>query len=262
MEEKLEILLIEDDPVACEEIAEQIYDSEDMLLIGVTNNSHKAVEHIRDGLPDAVILDLELHHGGGSGLDVLREVQALPLPKRPYILITTNNTSVMTYQIARALGADFIMSKHQNGYTTKGVLDFLRITSSVIKSTRRVSGDIKKNTTETPEQYNRRMTRQIMNELNHVGINPKSVGYTYLIDAIAIMIKEPVQNICTIIATKRKKSEASVERAMQNAINRAWKTSDTEDLLQYYTARVSSSRGNPTITEFICYYANKLRNEY
>ena len=81
-------------------------------------------------------------------------------------------------------------------------------------------------------------------------------------EAISTMMNNPTQNICTLIAENHRKSEASVERAMQNAINRAWKTSDINELLYHYTAKINSTRGNPTITEFICYYANKLRNEY
>ena len=48
---------------------------------------------------------------------------------------------------------------------------------------------------------------------------------------------------------------------MQNAINRTWYTSDTEDLLKYYTARIRSDKGVPTLMEFISYYANKIRTE-
>lgn len=262
MEEKLEILLVEDDPEACRELTEQILDTDDMLLIGVTNNAYKAIELIKDNLPDALILDLELHQGAGNGLYVLQELQALSLPKHPYILITTNNSSTTTYELARKLGADFIMSKHQEAYSTKSVLDFLRITRPVIlHSHKRINAD-SPSAQETVEQQNRRIRRRISTELNYVGINPKSVGYNYLIDAISIMMKQPTQNLCTVIAKDYGKTEASIERAMQNAINRAWKTSNINDLLCHYTARINSAKGSPTITEFICYYANKLRNEY
>lgn len=76
------------------------------------------------------------------------------------------------------------------------------------------------------------------------------------------MLKQPTQNINTVIAQKYGKTDASVERAMQNAINRAWRTGNVEELLFYYTARINPSRGVPTITEFISYYANKLKSEY
>lgn len=49
---------------------------------------------------------------------------------------------------------------------------------------------------------------------------------------------------------------------MQNALNRAWKQTDVDELLVHYTAKVNTERGVPTITEFIYYYANKLKNEY
>lgn len=261
MEEKLEILLIEDDPEACRDLTEQILDTEDMILIGVTNNAYKALDLIKDHLPDAIILDLELHLGTGNGLYVLQELQMLSLAKAPYILVTTNNSSTTTYELARKLGADFIMSKHQEGYSNKGVLDFLRITRPVIINAHRKTAS-EPTTEETIEQQNRRLRRRISTELDYVGINPKSIGYNYLIDAIIIMMKQPTQNLCTIIAQQYGKSEPSIERAMQNAINRAWKMSNINDLLDHYTAKINSAKGSPTITEFICYYANKLRNEY
>lgn len=261
MDSKLEILLVEDDVEVCEKISNQILDSEDMVLVGVTNNAYKAVQEIMFKLPDAVILDLELHAGSGNGISVLQELRNLSLPKRPYILITTNNSSRTTYEMAHSLGADFIMSKHQQGYSVESVLDFLRITKSVVKHTNKLD-TLENRTNETEEQHTRRINRRISVELNRIGINPKSVGYSYLVDAIIIMLKNPTHNICTQLAIKNKKTESSVERAMQNAISRAWRTNSAEDLLAWYTAKIDVNRGNPTVTEFICYYANKLRNEY
>lgn len=50
-------------------------------------------------------------------------------------------------------------------------------------------------------------------------------------------------------------------RAMQNSINRAWSTSDIQDLLDNYTAKIKSDKGVPTVTEFIYFYAQKIKNE-
>jgi flavin-binding protein dodecin len=52
-----------------------------------------------------------------------------------------------------------------------------------------------------------------------------------------------MQNLCNVIGQKYGKTESSVERAMQNAINKAWRTCDIDDLLHYYTARISSDKG-------------------
>lgn len=60
---------------------------------------------------------------------------------------------------------------------------------------------------------------------------------------------------------KLQKSTASVERAMQNAINRAWSNGNPEDLARNYTAVINYERGVPTLTEFIYHYASKFKNE-
>ena len=108
----------------------------------------------------------------------------------------------------------------------------------------------------------RRIQRRISNELDKLGISSKSIGYRYLIDAIAIIMKQPVQHVCNVVSKKYGKTGNSVERAMQNAINRAWASTDEEELKANYTAKIKSSKGIPTITEFIFYYAKKLNNEF
>ncbi len=110
------------------------------------------------------------------------------------------------------------------------------------------------------ESRSKRIIMSINNELNIVGINPKVVGYMYLTDAINIIIDKNVNNVCNIVAQKYDKSEESVRRAMQTAINQAWTKTDTETLLDNYKARITSENGSPTIMEFIYYYANKIKN--
>lgn len=261
MDKKLSILLVEDDPAACKEIMEYIDELDTVCLIGVTNNSTKAIDYVKDYLPDAIILDLELHNGSGNGLIMLQDLKHLLLTVSPYILITTNNSSPITYESARQLGADFIMSKHQNDYSAKNVIDFLIMMKSVINSRAKNSSALYA-TTEPPEIREKRIIRRISSELNQIGISPKVIGYQYLIDCIQLIIKHPTNNLCAVIGKKYDKTDSSVERAIQNAINKAWRTSSIDDLLTYYTGKINSEKGVPTITEFVYYYANKLKNEY
>lgn len=256
----LSVLLVEDDPRACSEIVAYIEELEAITLVGTTNNASTAVETIKDCAPDAIILDLELHQGGGNGLLVLQAMEEMPLSVRPYVLITTNNSSSVTHEYARKIGADFILSKHQEGYTGKSAVDFLRMMAPMIQG--RVPGDPEHKDAERPAQRSKRMRRRISTELNLVGISPKAVGYQYLIDAIELVIEKPVHGICGVIGTRYGKTEASVERAMQNALNRAWKTEDIDQLLIHYTAKISSAKGVPTVTEFVYYYANLIKQEY
>ena len=105
------------------------------------------------------------------------------------------------------------------------------------------------------------MIIKIQRELNSVGISTKVLGYQYLTDAILSAIDNPENNLVSFLSKKYSKSDTSIERAMQNAISRAWRTSDVNYQLTKYTTKISSEKGVPTLMEFVSYYVNKLRVE-
>ncbi len=258
-EKTLSILLVEDDKAACVEIENYIDTCENVQLSGVTNNSDEALEMVIHYIPDAVILDLELHQGGGNGLLFLLGLSRLELPFRPYILITTNNSSEITYESARKLGADFIMAKHESNYSGQYVVEFLRMIHATLISSKKMQAAYSAKY-ESPDITHRKLTQRICRELDLVGINRKNIGYQYLTDAILITLEKPEANLSGIIAKKYHKSDSSVERAMQNAINRAWRTFPIEELEAHYTAKTHSGRGVPTILEFVFYYTSVIKN--
>ena len=253
------ILLVEDDPIDCQSIVQYIDTLEDVRLVGVTNNSDKALESTKDYQPDAIILDLELHKGTGNGISFLMMLAKESLSYLPYILVTTNNISPITHAQVRQLGADFVMVKSQADYSPESAVDFLLSLRGVIHGTRKHNAASGSSSDEAPAEAKRRLLTQISTEIDLVGISPKAIGRSYLIDAIALLISGNKNGYITTIAQKYGKTNASVERAMQNAINSAWRSADIEDLQTYYTARIKSEKGYPTLTEFIFYYANKIK---
>lgn len=256
--DELSILLVEDDQIACEEIRNCIDSVDDMHLIGITGNMNEALELVRYSLPDIILLDLELHRGGGNGLLFLQKLKQIQLSVEPFILITTNNTSQTTFTAARQLGADFIVTKYESGYSPQYLVDFLHIMKDTILMQRHSASDFKQ--ALSSDRLEENLVKRIQRELNLVGISPKAVGFQYLVDAIFLIIQNSTPNISRKISEKYGKTEASIERAMQNAINRAWQTNDPDDLLKYYTARVRSDRGVPTLMEFVHYYASQLKS--
>lgn len=256
MDQILNILLIEDDIAACNEMKLCIERHDDLKLIGITNNSHDALDLVRANLPNVVLLDLELHHGGGNGLLFLNDLKKLHLEHQPYILVTTNNMSDVTLEQAKQLGADFTLTKYEEGYSADYVIENIHLMKTAI---------LKKNSAisplpdMTPAQAEQLLIKRIQRELDLIGINPKAVGYKYLVDSILLIMDGTDVNISRVLAPKYGKSEKSIERAMQNAIKSAWSTNDVDDLLKYYTARIRAERGAPTLMEFVCYYANKLK---
>lgn len=274
MTKPLKILLLEDDLQDCKEIEKYVNTLEDVTLIGMTGSCSHALEQASHEFPEAIIIDLELHKGSGNGLQFLTGLKHLHLPHHPYLLVTTNNPSHTTHAAVRSLGADFILTKYEADYSAQYVVDFLRMMREVIDArntnNRHMQGDtaststFSQNFSTSPHTVTSEHTllQTIYEEMNLIGISPKTVGYKYLADAIFIKIKNPDINIYAMLGPRYQKTDTSIERAMQNAINRAWRTSDPTDLLTYYTARIRSDRGVPTIMEFIYYYATKLQTDF
>jgi len=252
----LSILLIEDEPLECQEIIEQVELTDDIHLIGVTNNIEKALEYVINSQPDVIILDLELHKGYGDGLTFLDSLQQLQLCYPIYVLVTTNNISFITHDSARKMGADFIMVKSQEDYSAKRVIHFLCSLKNIIHNNRKV---VAHSNTVTPFLYRQRDENKIITELDFIGISPSMLGRKYLIDCIKLCAEDKSGGFTMVVAQKYNKSVASVERAMQNAIEKAWRSTHIDDLEKYYTARIQSTRGVPSMMEFIYYYAEKVK---
>ena len=152
------------------------------------------------------------------------------------------------------------MAKYESQYSAQYVVEFLRMMSDVILEAKAQTQNSASVVSE--EERTRSLTQRIHRELDFVGISPKAIGYQYLTDAILLTFHDPQPNLCRKLSEKYHKTDVSIERAMQNAINRAWRTSDPDDLLEHYTARIRSDKGVPTLMEFVSHYVNVLRLEY
>lgn len=262
LDRSLTVLLVEDDAFECSAIENYAQTVDDIRLIATTNSSHEAIEYVKDRLPEAVILDLELHEGGGNGIQFLQSLRDLKPQPYPYILVTTNNLSVITHERIRKLGADFIMAKSQFDYGPHTSIEFLREIRETIQA-HQVKKDSKEGASAvSPEQKRRKVESRINAEFDRIGIGPSKRGRKYLADAVFLIYSGIRQDIYTIISQKYNVTNGSVERAMQTAINAAWRDTDVVTLQTCYTARINSTKGNPTITEFIYYYADMLIREY
>ena len=253
----ISVLIIEDDVQACEELTQCIAQYEDMKVAAVCNSSTDALEKARYHLPNVIILDLELHHGEGNGLMFLDSLLANPLSVDPFILVTTNNMSTITLDQAKALGADFTLTKYSQGYSAQYVVDNIRMLRNAIR---------RKNTTNRVPTLSPAMDEQLLKiciqrHLDIIGIKAKAKGYNYLTESIYMVITKDDEHLSRALAAKYKKTTASIERAMQNAIKQAWTTNDVQVLFDNYTAPIHPDKGYPTMMEFIYYYANIIKRE-
>ena len=71
--------------------------------------------------------------------------------------------------------------------------------------------------------------------------------------------EEDGETVFRHLANEFKVCNSSISRAMQTAINNAWRSTSIDDLMMHYKARINYETGVPTPTEFIYYYKDKIK---
>lgn len=253
--EIINILLIEDDIQDCKIIKDYIDARDDVKLVKIANSSKQAIKDIKFYIPDAVILDIELNNGEGSGLQVLEQIKELNLDVKPIIVITTNISSKTVYTYAHNNGADLIFRKLKDDYSPELIVENILLLSKINRTQK---ANI---TTETTKEIRDKISERINRELTLIGISSHLIGRKYIHDAIIYIIEngKDAENVFLHIAKEYKKGNSTIGRSIQTAIEHAWRKSSIEDLQKYYTAAVNYNTGVPTPTELIYYYVDKIK---
>lgn len=102
---KRSILLV-DDNKAFTEVFEDYFETfhaPDLEITGVANNGLKAIEMITSLQPDYVLLDISMPHF--TGYNVLEEIAAMNLEKKPQVIMLTGMSMNDSIQESLKLGA-------------------------------------------------------------------------------------------------------------------------------------------------------------
>lgn len=252
------ILLVEDDVNECEIYKRIVKNREDVKIIAITNSSTKALEEYEIHIPDAIILDLELTDGEGSGFDFIEAMKEQPKNKQPRIIVTTNVHSNTVYDYCHSNNIDFVFYKKQKNYSQENIINTLLLLKDYKVNNKVV------NIEEDDRKLEDAILNKINKELDLIGVGTHLHGRKYLCDAIYFILQSGDDSkVSTVqyLVGKYKKSSSTISRAMQNAILHAWRITPIEDLSKYYTARVNYETGVPTPTELVYYYADKIKKE-
>jgi len=256
------LVLIEDDVSACRAFMDCANSRTDVVFAGMTGRSDEGLEHVKTKLPEAVILDMELNLGAGSGLDFLEKFQKTELSFRPIIVVTTRNRSEIVLERLHEFGVEWVFSKKQQGYSPEMVLNHLLTLRPYLHTVRGNGAACALQTLETPEELENRIFQRIDAELNTFGISVRLKGRKLVKEAIYLLLnkdeKDP-DTVFHILAKTHKTHYNNVVRNIQTAIDDAWRNHDDIDvLLKAYTAPVRKDSGSPSPTEFIYFYADKI----
>ena len=254
----MKVLLVEDDEKECSIYKKIIDDKNNVKLIASTNSSSEAIKYVCNHKPDGIILDLELNDGEGSGLEFIQNIQNLNLDKLPKIVVATNILSDSVYNFLHKNKVDFIFYKNQANFSQENVLNTLLLLNEFESSNKVFVSKLSED-----EDNKNKICDLINNELDLIGVGTHLKGRKYLFDAIYFIIESAESNekisVIQFLVGKYKRSNSTISRAMQNAILHAWRISALEDLSALYTARINYETGVPTPTEFIYYYADKIK---
>jgi len=255
------ILLIEDDVEECRKFKDFVANRTDVNFVGITASSNEAVKLVKSHLPEGIILDLELSKGEGTGLQFLATLNSISLGLRPIVVVTTNIQSNVMYAHIHNMGIAFIFYKKQAGYSTELVINtLLELRNSLFIAQTALHRDLQ--TIESPEELRMRIIERIDAELNQIGISIKLKGRAYLQEAIYLLVnKERNESTAVLyqVAENNRINYNSIIRAIQTAIQKIWDSSDIETLKEKYPVHINIHTGVPAPTEFIHYYAEKIR---
>jgi len=254
-------LLVEDDAAECLKFKNCAASRTDFTIIGETASSTEALRIVKNRLPEAIILDLELTKGEGTGLQFLAELNKTALKLRPIVVVTTNIQAEVVYDRIHNMNVAFVFSKKQQGYCPELVLNTLL---DLRKSLPAAQGEIDRDlwTIESPEELRTRIIDRIDAELNDVGISIRLKGRKYLRDAIYLLVTKDKNDSGSVIyqvADQHKVNYNSIIRAIQVVIANAWETSDIETLKEKCPVHIDINTGIPAPTEFVHYYAETIR---
>lgn len=245
MEHVLNTLLFTCNSPACQSLVHYMNQQKDFHLTIATENIDFTNDTSLLHDLDILIWDLEEENQCDNLIKLIDSTGLLS--HKPYILVIAAMNDNDTLDRLHSAGADFIISKSKPDYSAKYIIDFLRLAHEKPKTPCRCHHD-----------YYPRMLHIIHEELDAAGLNHCQMGYGYLAEAILLYLEKDNLYLAPTLSARHQKSTLSVTRAMQNAIDSAWKK--TTDFSPMHEITIHSSRGIPTVSDFVRHYGNIIRN--
>ena len=226
----MKLMLIEDEKKEQDKFKKLAEKMNDVTFVKITNSTEEGIKCLKENDIDGVILDLELNSGIGNGFEFLEKLKITKLSKIPKIVVTTNVYSDSVYDYLHQNKVDFIFYKKQENYNVENVINTLLLLNNY---TNTASTDIKEIEEEKAKQE-KLIAEKVNYELDLIGIASHLQGRKYLFDAITYLLSEEGENsqvsINQYLLSKHKRPTSTINRAMQNAIVRAWRVTAIEDL--------------------------------
>ncbi|MBR2223479.1 MAG: sporulation transcription factor Spo0A [Christensenellaceae bacterium] len=248
MNEKIRLLICEDNPGTLAELADFMGRQQHTEVIGTARDGMEALEMLRSLKPDAVITGLIMPQA--DGFTLLERMAEMEEPPKTIVLSSLSSESIVTR--ALELGAKYYMIKpFDRELLYKRVLDLFGMRELIRKNT---AGGIR----------SRSLDEQITAIFLSIGIPAHIKGYQYLREAIKLVVHSPeminqiTKRLYPGIAEIFETSPSKVERAIRHAIEVAWTRGRIENINGIFGYNIYTKNDKPTNGEFIALIADRL----
>jgi two-component system, response regulator, stage 0 sporulation protein A len=258
MEEKIRILLVDDNKEFCQLLEEYLNGQREFEVVGVAYNGVDGLELLREKEPDVLVLDLIMPYLDGIG--VMEEMNRSNICKDVKIIILTAfGQEEITKRIVE-LGANYYIMKPFD-------LDKLveRIKQLIKPPVAASNGYVISNRLSSNREVD--LNVRITEIMHQMGVPAHIKGYQYLREAIELVINNiellgaVTKELYPTVARNFNTTPSRVERAIRHAIEVCWDRGNITALNNYFGNTISSISGKPTNSQFIAKIADKLRLE-
>ena len=256
MNEKISVLIADDNKVFTDELAAYIKTLPDMKVAGVAYDGNEAWGMINETKPDVVILDVIMPER--DGLSVLKQLSSTKVKKPVCILASvTGSSSIM--DTAMKFGADYYLLKPQS---MSAIADTIRNFSSVLAD---VVVPVKEQISAVPQAQSFDLESIVTEFIHELGVPAHIKGYQYIRSAIMMVVEDMellnyiTKQLYPTIAKKYKTTSSRVERAIRHSIEVAWSRGKAETMDEIFGYTVDTGKGKPTNSEFIAMVADRIR---
>lgn len=266
MNEKITVLIADDNQEFCRTLATYLSNQEDMEIVGMAKDGLEAVEEINKLEPDVAILDVIMPHLDGIG--VLERVNnSSKINKKPICIMLSAVGQDKITQKAIALGAEYYVVKPFDiELLIKRIREIKNFRPSVNRNFT-FREQLKPYITVPDKEDDEHLEVLVTNIIHAVGVPAHIKGYQYLREAIMLVVNdiEVINQITKCLypqlAKKFSTTPSRVERAIRHAIEVAWGRGEPAAMESIFGYTVSAAKGKPTNSEFIAMIADKLRLE-
>lgn len=271
MNEKITILIADDNADFVTTLVDHLGKENDMEVIGIARDGKEACEKVINLKPDVLLLDVIMPYLDGLG--VLEKINAANMDKMPTCIMLSAVGQTKITQKAISLGAEYYVVKPFDIEVLINRIRDIKNYKPTPTSTSENCYTVKETKTkyieinELDRKNQENLEALVTNIIHEIGVPAHIKGYQYLREAIMMVIQDIdvinqiTKQLYPEIAEKYHTTPSRVERAIRHAIEVAWARGKNDAVESIFGYTISAAKGKPTNSEFIAMIADKLRLE-